>query len=60
MTTLAVSFVLGGLVLPPACRWLSGVAGEWLERYDRESKAILEDHEARVLAERAAWIRANR
>lgn len=60
MTGLAVSFVIGGLVLPPACRWLSGVAGDWLERYDQRSDAILADHEARVQAERAAWIRAHR
>lgn len=60
MTSLAVSFVLGGLVLPPACRWLSGVAGNWLERYDRQSKTIIAEHEAELQAERAAWIRANR
>jgi len=60
---LAVSFVLGGLVLPSACRWFSEVAGGWLERYGRRSKVILaghEGHEARLQAERAAWIRANR
>jgi hypothetical protein len=60
MTGLAVSFLIGGLVLPPACRWFSGVAGEWLERYDRQSKAIMAEHEAELLAERAAWIRAHR